>query len=178
MPAYHSSKEFNTCVANMGLMPLRQATKFRGPAPRLPPDQQDVIDEALYYYRANIFFKNYEIKSEADRTLIYVTLYIQECLKRLTKCPTREQGRKELYTLSVSPFDIPGDPGFPLNAMYAKPKSKQEADQMKSYIQQIRHEAGERLLEKVYDSNQKISKWWICFAKRRFMDKSLSAPGR
>lgn len=98
----------------------------------------DIIDEAIYYFKANVFFKNYEIKvgegdththtphspesgdevlhmsqlapltvtqltcslpevslsrsltlfmfqNEADRTLIYVTLYISECLKKLQK---------------------------------------------------------------------------------------------
>lgn len=96
--------------------------------------ESDIIDEAIYYFKANVFFKNYEIKvthmsrspdwetmfllgerhyipfslslvlqltsqrrsgtfltsvclfqNEADRTLIYVTLYISECLKRLQK---------------------------------------------------------------------------------------------
>lgn len=37
----------------------------------------DVIDEALHYFKANVFFRTYEIKSDADRVLIYVTLYIQ-----------------------------------------------------------------------------------------------------
>ena len=25
-------------------------------------DAEDIIDEALYYFKANVFFKNYEIK--------------------------------------------------------------------------------------------------------------------
>ena len=40
----------------------------------------DVIDEALHYFKANVFFRTYEIKSDADRVLIYVTLYIQVSL--------------------------------------------------------------------------------------------------
>ena len=39
--------------------------------------EMDVIDEALHYFKANVFFRTYEIKSDADRVLIYVTLYIQ-----------------------------------------------------------------------------------------------------
>ena len=31
-----------------------------------------------------------------------------------------------MYTLAITNFPIPGEPGFPLNAMYAKPSSKQE----------------------------------------------------
>jgi len=179
MPAYHSSQKFEKSLGNIALAPLKSMTKFKGPAPRLPPNEpQDIIDETIGYFRANIFFRNYEIKSDADRTLIYITLYIQECLKKLQRCSTKEEGRKALYTLAVSSFDLPGDPGFPLNNMYAKPKARAEADQMKGYLQQVRHETGERLLDRVFDETGKPSKWWICFAKRKFMEKSLSAPGR
>lgn len=31
-----------------------------------------------------------------------------------------------MYTLGITNFPIPGEPGFPLNAMYAKPSNKQE----------------------------------------------------
>ena len=32
-----------------------------------------------------------------------------------------------MYTLAISKFDIPGDPGFILNSVYAKPGTPQEA---------------------------------------------------
>jgi len=50
---------------------------------------------------------------------------------------------------------------------------------MKAYIQQLRHETGERILDRVWDDKAgRPSKWWMCFAKRKFMEKSLSQPGR
>lgn len=127
------------------MLPLK--TSFRGPAPTCPPDTElDIIDEALYFFKANVFFRTYEIKvrlfkisqgrddnlsgslqSEADRLLIYITLYITECLKRLQKCATQNQALTEMYSLAISKFDIPGDPGFPLNSVYAKPNSPAEA---------------------------------------------------
>jgi hypothetical protein len=66
-------------------------------------------------------------QSEADRVLIYITLYITECLKKLQKCSNKNQGMHEMYTLAISKFDIPGEPGFPLNSVYAKPVSSTEA---------------------------------------------------
>lgn len=45
----------------------------------------DIIDEALTYFKPNIFFREFEIKGAADRTLIYLFLYITECLKKLVK---------------------------------------------------------------------------------------------
>uniref|UniRef100_A0A8P0PI10 Actin-related protein 2/3 complex subunit 3 n=1 Tax=Canis lupus familiaris TaxID=9615 RepID=A0A8P0PI10_CANLF len=152
--------------------------QFKGPAPRETKDT-DIVDEAIYYFKANVFFKNYEIKNEADRTLIYIyiyiyihiyiyiyiTLYISECLKKLQKCNSKSQGEKEMYTLGITNFPIPGEPGFPLNAIYAKP--------------QLRQETGLRLCEKVFDpQNDKPSKWWTCFVKRQFMNKSLLGPGQ
>ncbi|KAJ8384922.1 hypothetical protein AAFF_G00197300 [Aldrovandia affinis] len=187
MPAYHSGlmDSDTKMVGNMALLPLK--TQFKGPAPKETKDT-DVIDEAIYYFKANVFFKNYEIKNEADRTLIYVTLYISECLKKLQKvCADRPCSRghwapgvKEMmYTLGITSFPIPGEPGFPLNAMYAKPTNKQEDETMRGYLQQIRQETGLRLCDRVFDpQTDKPSKWWVCFVKRQFMNKSLSAPGQ
>uniref|UniRef100_A0A3Q3AM36 Actin related protein 2/3 complex, subunit 3 n=1 Tax=Kryptolebias marmoratus TaxID=37003 RepID=A0A3Q3AM36_KRYMA len=176
--AYHSNLMIpdTRLVGNMALLPVK--TQFKGPA-RGDGIDSDIIDEAIYYFKANVFFKNYEIKNEADRTLIYVTLYISECLKKLQKCSSRGQGEKEMYTLGITNFPIPGEPGFPLNAMYVKPANKQEEETMRAYLQQLRQETGLRLCDRVFDpQTDKPSKWWLCFVKKQFMNKSLSAPGQ
>lgn len=66
-------------------------------------------------------------QSEADRVVIYITLYITECLKKLQKCQSKDQGMSEMYSLALYRFDIPGEAGFPLNSVYAKPSSTGEA---------------------------------------------------
>ncbi|XP_065893208.1 actin-related protein 2/3 complex subunit 3-like [Dysidea avara] len=186
MPAYHSSfnpekddtgKEIGgRCIANMALLPVK--TSFRGPAPKATGDDNDIIDETMGFFKANVFFKSYEVKGSADRVLIYLTLYISECLKKLQKGPKKRDAEKQLQTLAVSGFDIPGDSGFPLNEFYAKPSSRGDQDQMRQYITQLRQETSLRLVEKVYGSDDQPSKWWICFTKKKFMDKSLSGPGK
>lgn len=177
MPVYHSQFVNPTkVVGNMALLPIK--TDFKGPAPR-EPVESDVIDEAIHYFKANVFFRNYEIKSEADRTLIYVTLYITECLKKLQKCQSSNQGLKEMHTLAIQRFYLPGEAQFPLNALYSRPANRAEEDLMRQYFQQLRQETGARIVRKVFDPNtDKPSKWWMCFVKRKFMDKSLSAPGQ
>ncbi|CAG7836603.1 unnamed protein product [Allacma fusca] len=175
--AYHS-QFLNPAqqVGNTAILPLR--TQSRGPAPRDNSDF-DIIDEALYYFKSNVFFRTYEIKSESDRLLIYITLYISECLKKLSKCTNKNQGLQEMYTLAISKFDIPGDPGFVLNSVYGRPGSPQEAELLRQYLQQVRQECGTRVCEKVFNTEDgKPSKWWLCFTKKRFMDKSLAAPGQ
>jgi len=44
----------------MALLPIK--TTFRGPAPSFNNKEQDIIDEALYFFKANVFFRTYEIK--------------------------------------------------------------------------------------------------------------------
>ncbi len=101
-----------------------------------------------------------------------------------------------MYSLAISKFDIPGDAGFPLNSVYAKPSSPADAgtvqfitvacfcsfiffsDLMRQYLQQIRQETGIRVCDKVFGEDGKPSKWWLCFAKKKFMEKSLSGPGQ
>ncbi|VDD83248.1 unnamed protein product [Mesocestoides corti] len=175
---YHS--KFTSCprrVGNMAILPLR--TKVRGPAPQDPNLAEDIIDEALLYFKPLTFFRQYEFKSDADRVLVYLVLYILECLKKLQRCPTKSHGSKELTSLSLARFDLPGDPGFPreLSNLYTKP-SMADANLMREYIAQLRTELGIRLLDRVYvDDQAQPSKWWLCFAKRKFLDQSLSAPG-
>lgn len=180
MPAYHSQFiKAPQLIGNMALLPIK--TSYRGPAPKAGSvvGEQDIIDEALYYFKANVFFREFEIKSEADLVLIYLTLYTIDCLKRLQKCATKNQAVQEMYTLAISKFDLPGDPGFPFKTGFAAPTSTHEADLMRQYLTQLRQESGLRLCDKVYDNETgKASKWWLCFAKRKFMDKTLSGPGQ
>lgn len=61
MQAYHSSfVESNGNIGNLALLPIK--TNFRGPAPSFNSRDADIIDEALYFFKANVFFRTYEIK--------------------------------------------------------------------------------------------------------------------
>ena len=96
----------------------------------------------------------------------------------LCRCSNKAQGQQEMYSLAISRFDIPGEAGFPLNGVYAKPNGPEEADILRQYFLQLRHEMGSRLCDKVFETpDGRPSKWWTCFAKKRFMDKSLTGPG-
>lgn len=57
--AYHSQiTKYNESLGNFALLPLR--TQVRGPA--IVVTTEDIIDESLYYFKANVFFRTYEIK--------------------------------------------------------------------------------------------------------------------
>jgi actin related protein 2/3 complex subunit 3 len=55
-------------------------------------DREDIIDEVLGTFRANIFFRNFDVRNSGDRTLIYLTLYVQQCLVKLEKIEDKASG--------------------------------------------------------------------------------------
>ncbi|KAH8589350.1 actin-related protein 2/3 complex subunit 3 [Bisporella sp. PMI_857] len=190
MPAYNSI--FNTdtspqLIGTFPLLPLR--TKTRGPAytlpllPSLPPSQSpepdddsyDALDEVLSLFRANTFFRNFEIQGPADRLLVYGILWVSECLGKIRNNMSGREAQKEVSNIALDTnFAIPGDPGFPLNQIFTPPSTRQEAEVLRQYLMQVRQELATRLLARIYeDGTDKPSKWWLSFAKRKFMGKSL-----
>lgn len=153
------------------VLPLKTTT--RGPAPLAPDGADDIIDEILGFFKANVLFKHFEVKGPADRVLIYLTLYITQCLQKLEKCPNPIEGVKALTAMAHEQFKIPGDLGFALGSFFPAPQSAQEGELCRSYLKQAREELGRRLVTKVYDADGQPSKFWIVFAKRKFMNKML-----
>jgi actin related protein 2/3 complex, subunit 3 len=106
------------------------------------PEFASIVDEALYLFRANIFFKNFEIKGPADRTLLYALLFIQECLAQVASA-SPGKSRKELEKLllisaSGSNFPIPGDSKFNLSAIFPNPKNNSETEALRQYLTELR----------------------------------------
>ena len=50
-----------------------------------------------------------------------------------------------------------------------------EATELRQYLTQVRSEIGARLLDRVFDmsADGKPSKWWTCFARRKFLKSEL-----
>ncbi|KAI9838472.1 MAG: Actin- protein 2/3 complex subunit 3 [Sclerophora amabilis] len=90
-----NARRLLTLKGNFALLPLR--TRTRGPAYTLPPlpsgvsdldidpdsESYDPLDEVLSLFRANTFFRNFEIKGPADRLLIYGILFVSDCLGKV-----------------------------------------------------------------------------------------------
>merc|ERR1711934_719054 len=146
---FHSGMEApgGRTLGNMALMPLRQTVKNagRGFAPETQDD--DIVDEVIRLFKPNILFKSFEMKDSVDRVLVYITLYIVECLKKLAKIEGKEKALLEMFSMALGAHSIPGESGFPLNAFFTKPQGKEEED-MKKYIVQLRHETGQDLLRR------------------------------
>jgi actin related protein 2/3 complex subunit 3 len=168
---YHSAKNDEEAQQACGCSILPIVTTTRGPAPLAPEGTEDIIDEALGFFKANVLFKHFEVKGGGDRVMIYLTLYITQCLQRLEKCPSPQEGIKALTAMAGESFKIPGDAGFALGSFYPTPASAQEAELCRSYFRQVREETGRRLITKVYGEDGSPSKFWLVFAKKKFMNK-------
>jgi hypothetical protein len=102
----HRRKLLTGTLGNFALLPLR--TRTRGPAiqlPALPADvteltidasheSYDPLDEILALFRANTFFRNFEIKGPADRVLIYGILFVSEVLGKIKPGVGRRDAEK------------------------------------------------------------------------------------
>ena len=138
-------------------------------------ESYDPLDEVLSLFRANTFFRNFEIKGPADRVLIYGILFVSEILSKIRPGMGRRDAEKAVMNVALDTnFAIPGDAGFPLNQAFEPPSNRNEAEVLRQYVMQVRQELAARLLNRVYsDQGQGPSKWWLSFTKRKFMGKSL-----
>jgi len=171
---YHSSMNDAANVqqaCGCSILPIKTTT--RGPAPLAGEGADDIIDESLGFFKANVLFKHFEVKGGADRVLIYLTLYTTQCLQRLEKCPTPTDGIKALTSMAAESFRIPGDAGFALGSFFPPPANRQEEELCRGYLKQVREELGRRLVQKVYNEEGTPSKFWLVFAKKKFMNKAL-----
>lgn len=90
-------------------------------------DGTDVVDEAITFFRANVFFRNFDIQSSADKLLIYLTFYINVALKKLEGCRTLAEGTKAIINLGLEEVPVPGESGFPFPGLFGLPQARKEA---------------------------------------------------
>nr|CCA19718.1 actinrelated protein 2/3 complex subunit 3 putative [Albugo laibachii Nc14] len=174
MPAYHSAFNEVECKQLCGFAILPLKTRSRGPAPPAAESEEDIADEIIQLFRANVLFTNYAFKGNADRVLVYGTLFVHLCLKKLEKCHSKTEAARTLQQTAVESFAIPGDASFVLGGMVRAPSNSNEAETIRSYLKQLREAIAARLPEIVYPDNKR-SKWWMLFAKRKFMNKELAS---
>ncbi|KAK4774184.1 hypothetical protein SAY87_029203 [Trapa incisa] len=105
------------------VFPLK--SHINGPAPAT--DATDIVDEAITFFRSNVFFRNFDIMSPADKLLIYLTFYINSALKSLDGCRTLAEGTKAIISLGLEKVPVPGESGFPFPCLFILPQSSREA---------------------------------------------------
>tara|TARA_B110001450_G_C17462823_1_gene416923 strand:- start:362 stop:628 length:267 start_codon:yes stop_codon:yes gene_type:complete len=80
---YNDDKSIPT-LCGVAFAPIK--TKFAGPGQVLPEsEEEDIIDEAIGYFRVQCLFKNFKVKGPADLLMIYMTCFIQKVLETISK---------------------------------------------------------------------------------------------
>lgn len=168
---YHSEIPSEGSPTACGCALLALNTKVRGPARKA--EGEDVVDEALRYFRANVLFRKYDVQGPSDKLLIYLTLYINSCVRKLESCPSPAAAQKALFQHAIENIAVPGEPSFPLGGFFTPPANKDEGELLRNYLKQVREEVGTRLIPLCYTADGKHNKFWMAFAKRKFMNKEL-----
>lgn len=176
-PAYHSSfnevteKTIGGCL----VLPLKEGV--RGVVAINPAqfgEHPDLIDEAIMYFRANVLFASFELKGGADRVLVYLTLFIQQCLVRLAKVADRAEGERMLRSLAEEGISVPGEASFPVKGgLFASP-APSEREELRNYFKQLRQSLVVRLAPRVFGDDGKPNKFWLQFGKRKFMGITMA----
>eukprot|EP01036_Dinobryon_divergens_P023139 gene23139-31456_t len=176
MPAYHSKRNDDGYeeVCGCAICPLKSEIKgIAAPFVPVNAEDEDIIDETLNYFRANVLFRNFDVRGSADKTLIYLTLHTVQCLVKCEKIEDKATAIKELRALSTKQFALPGEPTFPLAGLMNTPVTKAEGDAFKAYFKQAREELSLRLCDRLFEKDGTKSKWWQSFSKKKFMGKEM-----
>lgn len=154
------------------MCPIR-AENSKGVAPVLAEGEgEDIVDEVLKFFRANMLFSQFDIEGNADRTLIYLTAVASDIIKKTCKVATADEAKRMVTTYTATKtFKIPGDSDFlpGLGHFFEKPSTKSNADFLRQYLHQCRVELGARLLTHIFNEDGTPNKWWMAYAKKNFM---------
>ena len=102
-PHAYTARRGQTCVGGRNLSrPARTRPPFRAPG-------DDIIDEVLGFFKANVLFKQFQPAGPADRVLVYLTLYTTQALAKCVTCENAPAALKALTAMAHENFKIPGD---------------------------------------------------------------------
>lgn len=119
----------------------------------------DPADEVLSLFRANCFFRNFEINGPADRVLIYGILYVSSLLAAVRPNMSKRDAEKAIMNIALdNNFKMPGDAGFPLNQAFEVPRDRNQAEVLRGYVGQLRQEIAQRFLERLFEGGETPSK--------------------
>ena len=146
------------------IVALDQITKLKVDLEKI---ELDIIDEAIIYFRANVLFKNFNIEGDADKLLVYITVFIQKCLEKAND-PNQQKAKDNMKKLVEQCEYVPKTENF-FNVLVTKKDS--EVPNLQKYLKSIRKETVERLIYILFeDEKTKMDfKYWVALGKKKFM---------
>ena len=139
---------------------------------------QDIIDEAIHMYRANVLFKNFKILGPADKLIVYMTCFIQKCLQDIGKKPDQASAEKIVQDLCAQAVPTSGDDQFFMRklGLLTKSKNNVEEEKFRKYLAGLKAECGQRLLHTLYNpqTGPLDCKYWLGLGKKPFLGQKFS----
>ena len=174
MPSYHSvfnKKEVRNKYCGIPALEFKEkktpTLDYTKLSVNLDQIELDIIDEAIIYFRANVLFKNFNIEGDADKLLVYITVFIQKCLEKAND-PNPAKAKENMKKLVEQCEYVPKTENF-FNVLVIK-KDKEVPD-LQKYLKSIRKETVERLIYILFeDEKTKMDfKYWVALGKKKFM---------
>ena len=177
MPAYNSvfteEKYYTLCgmpIMNyfQNKMPNLDHSLLKGG--NLKEIEIDIIDEALIYFRANVLFRNFPVKSDADKLLIYITVFISKCLEVALSAGNDFDKAKNYMKILID--DCEWSPTLKSHFLNNLLNVQQnEVSELQVFLKGIRKETVMRLIYLLYDSETKTLdlKYWLGYGRKKFL---------
>ena len=175
MESYHS--KFNSTEAdlacNIPLLPVQTKDAYSNDT-----SAHDIVDEAIALFRANIFFKNYKVEGPADRTLVFLTCFIQKMLEQMARFPEQEKAARVVGLIMAEPsiLDVQSANHFmnKLGLLKVNPTIS-EKQKCAEYLKTLMRECSKRLLEYLYrpEEGEMNRKFWLGFGKKTFLGQKF-----
>ena len=96
----------------------------------------DIIDEAIIYFRANVLFKNYSIDGDADKLIVYITVFIQKCLEKTDLNAEPNISKNKMKELVDSCEYIPNTENF-FNVLVDNTQNNSELKNLQKYLNHL-----------------------------------------
>lgn len=183
MPSYHTVFTETTYnkACDFALVPFKQSKE-----PNLDyklikskDSKIDIIDECLTYFRANILFKNFSIKSDADKIIVYLTVFISKCLSTISDTYQDPKKSKELLQNLITECEwSPTLKTHFLNTILII--NQNEVIDLSKYLKSLREETVYRLYYLLFQapgSNLDL-KFWIGYSRKLFLGYEMPQTKR
>lgn len=175
MPSYHSKFNGLETPKAWGIpimdfktdkTPTLDYTKLTVPINEM---ELDIIDEGIIYFRANVLFKNFSIDGDADKLLVYITVFIQKCLEKANNSDPNV-AKTNIKALIDGCEYIPKTENF-FNILTTQNQNAQELVQLQKYLKSIRKEVVQRLIHLLFDDPKTSMDlpFWLGLGKKKFM---------
>mmetsp|Transcript_29085 Transcript_29085/g.30216 ORF Transcript_29085/g.30216 Transcript_29085/m.30216 type:complete len:186 (-) Transcript_29085:103-660(-) len=174
MPSYHSilGDNYYNKACDLTLIPFNTGKKplLDYKLIKAKDSKVDILDEALTYFRANVLFKNFPIKSDGDKIIVYTSVFLSKCLSVVADVYSDPKKSKELLTNLITECEwSPSLKSHFLNSIITL--NQNEVVTLQKYLKSVREETVSRLYYILFESpgSELDLKYWVGYSKKSFL---------